>query len=73
MHTIAQAARRLRRSERSVRRACAKHGIGSRFGKAIVLTDDDLVKLRPLIPGKVGNPQMRTKEGAAELARRRHK
>lgn len=56
MHTTSQAATKLRRSLRSVQRACAAHKIGTRFGKSLALTDADIERLRGLIPGEVGNP-----------------
>lgn len=68
MLTTSQAAKKLRRSLRSVQRACKEHGIGTRFGKSLALTDADVARLRELIPGKVGNPNFGKKMRGLDVA-----
>jgi len=71
MISTKQAAEYLGCSVRSVQRACAKHGVGQRVGAGIylVLTLDDLPRLRSLINEGRGNPRIGEQSAKGVAAR----
>lgn len=56
LHSAADAARQLNCDEATVRRACAKHGIGQLVARSWVLTDSEVVQLRAIVRSAPGNP-----------------
>lgn len=75
MISTKQAAEYLGCSVRSVQRACAKHNIGQRVGAGIylVLTLDDLPRLRSLISESKGNPRIGEQSEKGVAARQKRK
>jgi len=63
MHNListADAAKLIGASKSTVLRLCRLHTVGSKLGNAIVLTPEDVEKLRGLYQGRVGNPKFWT-------------
>lgn len=75
MISTKQAAEYLGCSVRSVQRACAKHDVGQRVGAGIylVLTLDDLPRLRSLINESRGNPKIGEQSAKGVAARKKRR
>lgn len=71
MKSAAEAATEIGASKRTVTRLCKQHGVGRFVGRQLVLSDDDIARLRGLFAGRAGNPEMQHRLGQNELTKLR--